>query len=58
VHEREPRRLPGAQQRPLLAEARVLDDAGAKLGRPVEFGQQQVAKGFLGHRGAVYSGRT
>ena len=55
VRAREPPRLPGAQQRPPLAEGGVLDDAGAQLGRPVELGQQQFAKGLLRHREAFYT---
>ena len=39
-----PRPLPGAQPRAPLAEGGVLDDASAQLGRPVERGQQEVAK--------------
>src|SRR5271165_3569281 len=45
-----PRALPGAQQRPLLAEGGVLDGSRAKRLGAVELHQQTVAIGLLGHR--------
>ena len=52
---REPRRLPCAKQDAPLAEGRILDDASAQLGGPVELRQQQLAKGLLRHRAAFNS---